>query len=115
MTLLHDALQVPADYVAAFNARDEAALARVYTSDALLVPVPGQAVTGAALSAANRHLMGLASSITATVRRAYVAGDVGLLVVDWVAGKAAGTATDVVCRQGDGSWRYVIDNPHGII
>jgi ketosteroid isomerase-like protein len=109
----HDALDVPAAFVAAFNSRDDAALSRVYTADAVLVPVPGQAVTGTALSAANRHLMSLGSSIRATVRRAYVAGDVGLLVVDWSVGEIAGRATDVVTRQGDGTWRYVIDNPHG--
>jgi hypothetical protein len=44
-----------------------------------------------------------------------VAGDIGLLVVDWAVGELSGTATDVVRRQGDGGWRYVIDNPHGAI
>lgn len=109
----HDALDVPAAFVAAFNSRDDEALARVYAPGAVLVPVPGQAVTGTALSAANRHLRSLGSSIRATVHRAYVAGDIGLLVVDWSIGELAGRATDVVTRQGDGTWRYVIDNPHG--
>ncbi len=28
--------------------------------------------------------------------------------------RQAGTATDVMRRQDDGTWRYVIDNPAGI-
>ena len=115
MTPTHDASQACVTFLAAFNSGDLDALQRAYTDDAVLVPVPGQGVTGSGLLAANRYLMEIGKPMRATVRRSYVAGDVGLLVVDWAVGELSGTATDVVRREGDGGWRYVIDNPHGVI
>jgi ketosteroid isomerase-like protein len=59
----------------------------------------------------------------ARTRRVYAAGDLALLIVDWsIAGTSRqgypidlhGTATDVIRRNRDGHWRYVIDNPFGI-
>ncbi|RVX41304.1 ketosteroid isomerase-like protein [Nonomuraea polychroma] len=109
-----------ARFVAAMNSGDPQALDHVYEPDAVLVPVPGQPVTGPARLAANQHLQSLGIPIEA--RHAYVAGDIALLIVDWsMRGTArdgstvdlSGTATDVARRGADGQWRYVIDNPHG--
>lgn len=55
--------------------------------------------------------------------KVWVAGDLALVLSMWRmegAGpdgklfRQAGTATDVMRRQPDGTWRYVIDNPAGI-
>ncbi|MEV0390219.1 DUF4440 domain-containing protein [Nonomuraea sp. NPDC050643] len=94
----------------------------VYEDGAVLVPVPGHPVTGAARVAANRHLQSFGLPIEARPRHVYVSGDIALLIVDWsMRGTArdgteidlSGTATDVARRGADGRWRYVIDNPHG--
>ncbi|OLB71420.1 MAG: hypothetical protein AUI16_23350 [Alphaproteobacteria bacterium 13_2_20CM_2_64_7] len=58
------------------------------------------------------------------VRKIIQAGDdLALIIVEW-ASKAvlasgeiealSGTATDVVRKQADGTWKLVIDNPYGI-
>ena len=55
--------------------------------------------------------------------KVWIAGDLALVLAKWAMegsgpdGKPyrqAGTATDVMRRQDDGTWRYVIDNPAGI-
>ena len=55
--------------------------------------------------------------------KVWVSGDVALVLSGWsmeATGpdgerlRQAGTATDVMRRQADGTWRYVIDNPAGI-
>ncbi len=54
--------------------------------------------------------------------RVIIADDVALVISEWtmeVQGldgdtiRQSGTATDVMRRQPDGTWRYVIDNPGG--
>ncbi len=86
-----------------------------YAPDATYAPVPGQVVAGADVEAAIGGLVALGHPIELTVRAVLVAGDTALLVVDHeIAGLGmAGTATDVARRQPDGTWRCVIDNPHG--
>jgi ketosteroid isomerase-like protein len=57
-----------------------------------------------------------------TPRKVLQAGDVALVVSDWTfSGKGpdgilsvSGTSTDVMRRQADGTWRYLIDNPDGV-
>ena len=55
--------------------------------------------------------------------KVWISGDVALVLSRWsLEGtgpdgqqlRQAGTATDVMRRQADGTWRYVIDNPAGI-
>jgi ketosteroid isomerase-like protein len=49
-------------------------------------------------------------------------GDIALVTSEWTfAGKGpdgaltmSGTSTDVMRRQADGTWLYVIDNPDGV-
>jgi ketosteroid isomerase-like protein len=139
MTIVHDTSQpeqLPAAFVAAFNAADPRAIGQIYEDGAVLAPQPGRPVTGPGLLAAHEHLLRLGLPMDATIRHTYVAGDIALLVVDWsiagttiadttidgtIAGMAtdgrevriAGTATDVARRGADGRWRYVIDNPFG--
>lgn len=55
--------------------------------------------------------------------KVWISGDVALVLSAWsleASGpdgqrfRQAGTATDVMRRQPDGTWRYVIDNPAGV-
>jgi uncharacterized protein (TIGR02246 family) len=122
MTNLVHAASLVDDYRDTFARGDAVLLDGLYEPDALLVPRPGQPLTGPQRVAAHAHLVGFGLPIEAAVRHAYVAGDVALLVVDWsITGTAGhgypvdlrGTAADVARRGPDGRWRYVIDNPFG--
>ncbi|AFU03917.1 YybH family protein [Nocardia brasiliensis] len=109
-------------WVELFNARDIEALTDLYEPAAIVVPRPGQPVSGAGMSTALAHFAGMATSMKATLRQAYTAGDIALLLIDWamdgppLEGQPVamqGTATDVMRRGADGRWRYLIDNPSG--
>ncbi|MFI6536451.1 YybH family protein [Nonomuraea sp. NPDC050547] len=118
-----EASQLAAAFAAAFNAGDAQALDRLYAEEGILLPAPGQPVTGTQRAAANRKLLSFGLPITIGLRHAYVAGDIALLIADWsICGTGCdgdridlrGTATDVARRGADGRWRYVIDNPLGV-
>lgn len=108
--------------MAAFNSGDPTLLDRIYESDGVFVTVAGEPVAGADRIRANAEFQALGLPISVTVRDAFVAGDIALLICDWtISGvgpdgeqiEMAGTATDVARRGTDGFWRYVIDNPFG--
>ncbi|MBC9714167.1 DUF4440 domain-containing protein [Streptomyces sp. TRM66268-LWL] len=116
------AAEHPYAFARAFNTFDPAVLDQVYEPGAVFVPEPGHEVTGAGRIRANAEFLALRVPIRVTPRHTYVAGELALLIVDFViAGVAAhggsvhieGTATDVARRGPDGFWRYVIDNPFG--
>ncbi|MCK7626972.1 DUF4440 domain-containing protein [Streptomyces sp. RS10V-4] len=97
-------------------------MARVCEPGAVFVPEPGRALRGAEGDRAQSAFQGLGVPISVTPRHTYVAGDLALLIVDWVIDGTGpdgarvhleGTATDVARRGADGCWRYVIDNPFG--
>ncbi|MGW5316945.1 YybH family protein [Nocardia thailandica] len=122
IALTTDPRQHAAVFAARFNTGDAAAVAGVYTDDAVFVPEPGRPVTGTALRDATAGFLALGLPIRVRPRHTYVADDVALLIVDWdIAGtdpagipvRLRGTATDVARRGNDGRWRYVIDNPFG--
>ncbi|GIF16268.1 ketosteroid isomerase-like protein [Actinoplanes teichomyceticus] len=112
-----------AAYGAAFATGSSAVVDRFYEPDAVLVPQPGTALTGAsARLAAYEHLLGFGVPMIAETRHLYVAGDIALSVVDWsMRGTAhqgyrldlGGVAADVLRRGADGRWRYLINNPFG--
>jgi ketosteroid isomerase-like protein len=116
----------PADHVGAYCATFATGSGELldhhYEAGAVLVPRPGQPLTGTGRVAAHRHLLGFGLPITAQARHVYVADDIALLIVDWsIRGTGVhghqvdlgGTAADVARRGSDGRWRYVIDNPFG--
>ena len=100
----------------------EAALA-LYEAEAAFVPQPGQVVNGlAAIAAALDGFLVLKPTLDIQVGQVIQAGDIALLRSTWTLtgtdpdGKPlsmGATATDVVRRQADGTWRYVIDQPWG--
>jgi len=122
ITLATDAAQHPEVFAVAFNSGDAAALESVYEDLGVLVPEPGQPVTGLDRAAANARFQSLGLPIEVRPRHVYVADDIALLIVDWTIGGTGrdgapvhlrGTAADVVRRGPEGTWRYIIDNPFG--
>lgn len=85
-------------------------------ADPTYAPVPGQIVSGSRVAPAIAWLIALGKRIEVTVHHVLRAGDTALIVVDWELPEAgmAGTATDVARRQSDGTWRWIIENPHGV-
>jgi uncharacterized protein (TIGR02246 family) len=109
-------------FLEAFNAGDIDSLVALYESNAVLV-VNGQPVAGQQLIR-NAYESFLARRPRMALRtRSAVMFDESLAMLhgDWVLepapadepGKTTrGLSTEVVRRQADGSWRFVIDNPH---
>ena len=98
----------------------EGALA-CYEEEASLVPQPGQVVRGtAALREAVGGLIALKGPLEISVEEVVEAGEIALLRSRWsMRGtgqdgqpvELAGAGAEVVRRQADGSWRFVIDHP----
>jgi ketosteroid isomerase-like protein len=108
--------ELPVVFERHFNAGDVASLmADYYAPSATYAPLPGEVVWGEGVQPAIASLVELGHVMDVTVRHVLRSGDVALLVVDWVmpAIGFTGTATDVAQLQPDGSWKCVIDNPHG--
>ncbi|QKW39742.1 DUF4440 domain-containing protein [Actinomadura sp. NAK00032] len=113
---------VPHVFAERFNSGDPSAVAEMYAEGAVFVPVPGTPLTGDDAQAANAEFMSLGVPIAVVPRHVHTAGDLSLLIVDWVieghdrdgnSVRIEGTATDVARRCPDGHWRYIIDNPFG--
>lgn len=110
-------------WVAAMNAGDLEAVLATYEPEASALLAPGQVITGtAALREALNGFLALTPRFDLAVKQVIPAGDLALLLSPWtMTGTGpdgavmhlAGTATDVVRRQADGTWRTVIDNPFG--
>ena len=110
-------------FAQAFSAGDLEALVALYEPDAVLVPQPGNSVAGRdAIREALKGFLSLCGEFRMEVKGVVPAGDIALVRSDWsLRGTApggcpvdlAGRGVEVVRRQPDGSWRYVIDNPFG--
>jgi uncharacterized protein (TIGR02246 family) len=108
----------------AFNAGDLRGLMALYEPDAVLIPQPGaEPVQGTqAIQSALEGFLLLKGKIELETRHVVRFGDVALLRGTW---RLKGTGPDgkpvemahgsaeVVRRQPDGSWRYIIDHPFG--
>jgi len=109
----------------AFNARDVEALLSLYEPQARIVPKPGEHSVGGSPEVLREVLTGfLAVQGTIEIKTTSVVqtGEIALLRSDWrLKGTGphgrpvdvAHSSTEVVRRQPDGTWRYVIDNPFG--
>lgn len=107
----------------AFNHGNLEAVLALYEPKATMVAQPGQIAEG---HAAIREVLNqfLAMKPTLSVERSTVvtAGDIALSIVQWsLTGtgpdsapvRMAGATSDVLRRQADGGWLFVIDNPWG--
>lgn len=106
----------------AFNTRDLDKLLELFEPDAVLVPDGVTEARGPALREALSGFLALNGPMKMTPVRTVVNGDVALVVGSWTLEgttpngpmKLEGTTSDVVRRQPDGSWRYVVDAPFGL-
>ncbi len=106
-----------------FNSGDVNAVLALYEPGAVLMAQPGQVAEGAAaLRAAVNGFLALKPTLTLEKKKLVMAGEIALSVVAWTlrgtgpngeAVQMAGTASDVLRKQPDGSWLFVIDNPWG--
>jgi uncharacterized protein (TIGR02246 family) len=108
-------------FLAAFNAGHIDSLVALYEPDAVLV-VNGQPVIGQRLirNAYESFLAGQPRMTLETRSAVIFDGGLALLHGDWILERGSsgetvkttrGLSTEVVRRQADGSWRFVIDNP----
>jgi uncharacterized protein (TIGR02246 family) len=116
--------EVPRLWAETFSAGDLDALVALYEEhDAMLVPQPGEAVTGIdGIREALSAFLALRPTFNLEVRKVLQTGDIALSFADWTlsgtgpdgeAIEMAAQTSDVLRRQPDGSWRIVIDNPYG--
>jgi uncharacterized protein (TIGR02246 family) len=110
-------------FAEAFNSGDIDDLIALYEPGAVLVPIPGQIVEGSeAIRSALQELLALKGKMTSENHYSLVHGDIALLRAKV---HLVGTAPDgseieinnhtaeVVRRQSDGSWLYILDHPYG--
>lgn len=116
-----DPRQMNTTFAHAFNSRSLKALLALYEPDAVL-----RAATGdrdlAGIDAFTAELQGLLQvpgTMTSLNRFCLRHGDLALLSADWKiidgagAVVASGSSAELVRRQADGTWLYVIDHPTG--
>ncbi len=109
--------------VARFNSGDVNEQMDLYAPDAVFVDNDGRVLSDRAeITTRIGADIVLGLQLAANVRHLFVAGDTAEMVVDWsVEGKGpdgqdvklGGTACDIVRRNADGFWRYLIDNNQG--
>lgn len=110
-------------FAEAFNSGNIETLISLYEPGAVLVPKPGQLAEGAdAIRTALQALLALKGVMRSENQYALVRGDIALLRAKV---HLVGTGPDgrrieinnhtaeVVRRQPDGSWLYIIDHPYG--
>jgi uncharacterized protein (TIGR02246 family) len=107
----------------AFNAGDIDGLMALYEPDAAVIPQPGSVVHGTEqVRAGLQAFLALQGRITLDTKLVVTVGDLTFLSNTWSLtgtgpdGKPltmGATTAEVVRRQADGTWRYVIDNVWG--
>ncbi|WP_261564697.1 antibiotic biosynthesis monooxygenase [Frankia gtarii] len=115
-----DPAEMNQKYLDAYNARDVDGLMAVYAPGALAVWQPGQAVSATEHRDTVAEFLARQPKLSAEVRETYVVGDTAALIVDWDlevpdAPEISGTGRglDVLKKNAEGQWRYIISNPFG--
>ena len=107
--------------IEALNAGDVERALTFYEPEATFVPEPGKAATGlAAIREVLNGFVALKQRLTIEVPQVVESGDVALLCSRWTLKGTgpdgspvdmAGQGAEVVRRQADGTWRFIVDNP----
>lgn len=115
--------RIYADFARCFNAGDMAGLLDLYEPDAVFVRGPGDHATGrAAIREALQGLLDTGGKISFKTRHAVQHGDIAMLSNEYTLqgtdadGKPftlTGKTAEVLRRQPDGRWLYIIDHPSG--
>lgn len=105
------------------NAGDVESVVALYEEDGCLVQRDGAAVGHTAIRQAVARMLASKPRLTCNVRKIVPSGeDLALLYNDWSltllgpdgqSVERTGKALELVRRQPDGSWRFVIDDPYG--
>ena len=112
-----DARSMHATFVSLFNAGDLDALVELYEPDAVLNATPGAPVSGKdAIRGALQGFLALGGKISINTLDAVERPDgIALTYGEWsVKGgstEMGGKSVEVLRRQPDGRWLYIIDNP----
>ena len=103
-----------------FNAGDVPGLLALYEADALFVTPDGQEVRGVAnIKPVIEAFLAMKAAMKIELRSCHVQGNLASISNAWTltGGGAppgfAGKTIEVLRRQADGSWRYIIDLPVG--
>jgi len=112
-----------AEFARYFNAGDMAGLLSLYEPGATFVRAPGDHVSGQeGLRAALQEFLKIGGRISFRTRHAVQNGDIALLSNEWTlqatdqSGQPmtlTGKTSEVLRRQPDGRWLYIIDHPAG--
>ena len=112
-----------AAFADAYNSGDVERLLALYEPGAVLAPQPGRRAFGTEqIRAALAELLALDGEMTSTSNDSMQVGDLALLQGEWhltfvgpaeVRVDLSSRSAEVVRRQADGSWLYVIDHPFG--
>ncbi|XXT15405.1 nuclear transport factor 2 family protein [Sorangium sp. So ce429] len=115
--------QMNASFAEAINSGDLDRVMALYEPEAVLAPAPGQRAAGApAIREAISALLALGGRMVSRNNYCMQAGSIALLQGEWSLsfvgpdGKEVtetARSAEVVRRQADGSWRYLIDHPAG--
>lgn len=107
----------------AFNQGDIDAVIALYEPRAALVAQPGQVAEGhSALREAFNGFLAMKPTLTPEKHTFVTASDLALSTVKWTLKGTSpdgqpvqmeGTSSDVLRKQADGGWLFVIDNPWG--
>jgi len=115
--------QVLESIVSGINAGDLDRLLPLYERDAAFATQPGDLAPGVpGIRAALTGFIAMDGTLDLEVTRVLEAGDLALVIGVWTFEgtgpdgepvRLAARNADVLRRQADGSWRFVIDNPWG--
>lgn len=110
-----DAYDLNPTFSARFNSGDADLIADLYEEHAVFHGSSGPVIGRDAIRAYYADMVAASPTMDSRSRRVLVTGDLALITSDWTftsdSGSTSGVSVEVVRRQPDGAWRYVLDEP----